>query len=133
MSAVTYDICEVCGSYQCPNCPEPSFYLSSSSAISPSIFLVATVFFFLTVSWPDTSSFTCTDERINIASLYKLVENWSIINFSILNSLFLVPFIVVKLQILRSARCITATLRKLSLGLVSATRSFQYSLSQNIR
>ena len=40
MSSVTFDICQVCGSYQCPNCPEPSFYLSSSSSTRPNNLLV---------------------------------------------------------------------------------------------
>ncbi|RXG70889.1 hypothetical protein Avbf_04613, partial [Armadillidium vulgare] len=30
MSSVALDICEVCGSYQCPNCPVLSYYSSSS-------------------------------------------------------------------------------------------------------
>mgnify|MGYP006897432963 CR=1 FL=1 len=40
MSAVTFDICEVCGSYQCLNCPQPSYYLSSSDMPSAGLSLM---------------------------------------------------------------------------------------------
>lgn len=51
MSSVTYDICQVCGSYQCPNCPEPSFYLSSSTQAAPSVMLLLGTALTLTL-WP---------------------------------------------------------------------------------
>ncbi|KAF2362679.1 Alpha-macroglobulin complement component [Trinorchestia longiramus] len=44
MSEVTFDICQVCGSYQCPNCPEPSYYLSSTEMKLPNILLIASAF-----------------------------------------------------------------------------------------
>ncbi|KAK3852926.1 hypothetical protein Pcinc_040503, partial [Petrolisthes cinctipes] len=33
MSSVTLDICQVCGSYQCPNCPVLSYYSSHSPSL----------------------------------------------------------------------------------------------------
>lgn len=35
MSSVTLDICQVCGSYQCPNCPILSYYSSPASSPRP--------------------------------------------------------------------------------------------------
>ncbi|XP_068245267.1 CD109 antigen-like isoform X1 [Palaemon carinicauda] len=35
MSSVSLDICQVCGSYQCPNCPILSFYSSEAHALLP--------------------------------------------------------------------------------------------------
>ncbi|XP_076052838.1 CD109 antigen-like [Oratosquilla oratoria] len=39
MSSVTLDICQVCGSYQCPNCPVLSYYSSKAYTPAPSTIL----------------------------------------------------------------------------------------------
>ncbi|XP_047738800.1 LOW QUALITY PROTEIN: uncharacterized protein LOC108672298 [Hyalella azteca] len=68
MSEVTFDICQVCGSYQCPNCPEPSYYLSSSTTGAPNGLLLLLV----TISSVILSSFPLCSLTSSAKKMYKL-------------------------------------------------------------